>query len=137
EVYKKHHPPSLDDEVWRLEKIGKDGAFHKKLTSEGINTVQDLLKLATVDPTKLIKILGAGMSEKMWVITINHARTCNMSNKRYIFRGSNYTILLNPICQVVEAELDGCVYHAQDLECINRIRITLKIKLPLFFFFFC
>ncbi|MBA0678444.1 hypothetical protein Goari_019790, partial [Gossypium aridum] len=31
ELYKKHHPPSLSDEVWRLEKIGKDGAFHKRL----------------------------------------------------------------------------------------------------------
>lgn len=52
-VYKKHHPPMLNDEVWRLEKIGKDGAFHKKLASENINTVQDLLKLSIVDPQKL------------------------------------------------------------------------------------
>lgn len=43
----------LNDEVWRLEKIGKDGAFHKKLASENINTVQDLLKLSIVDPQKL------------------------------------------------------------------------------------
>jgi hypothetical protein len=27
-VYKKHYPPALKDEVWRLEKIGKDGSFH-------------------------------------------------------------------------------------------------------------
>ena len=43
----------LGDEVWRLEKIGKDGAFHKKLTSEGVNTVQDFLKTSVVDPVKL------------------------------------------------------------------------------------
>ncbi|KAG5536126.1 hypothetical protein RHGRI_023793 [Rhododendron griersonianum] len=55
ELYKKHHPPMLEDEVWRLEKIGKDGAFHKKLTSMGINTVQDFLKLSVVDPSKLRK----------------------------------------------------------------------------------
>lgn len=53
EVYKKHHPPQLEDEVWRLEKIGKDGAFHRKLAAEGINTVQDFLKLSVVDPIKL------------------------------------------------------------------------------------
>lgn len=53
EVYKKHYPPSLDDEVWRLEKIGKDGAFHKKLASEGIKTVQDFLKMSVVDTPKL------------------------------------------------------------------------------------
>ncbi|CAA2981416.1 calmodulin-binding 60 A [Olea europaea subsp. europaea] len=34
ELYKKHHPPFLSDEVWRLEKIGKDGAFHKRLRKE-------------------------------------------------------------------------------------------------------
>ncbi|KAJ6411386.1 hypothetical protein OIU84_008037 [Salix udensis] len=63
-VYKKHHPPTLNDEVWRLEKIGKDGAFHRKLAAEGINTVQDFLKLSVVDRQKLRD--GAGMSEKMW-----------------------------------------------------------------------
>ncbi|KAJ6676983.1 PROTEIN SAR DEFICIENT 1 [Salix viminalis] len=66
ELYKKHHPPMLNDEVWRLEKIGKDGAFHRKLAAEGINTVQDFLKLSVVDRQKLRMILGAGMSEKMW-----------------------------------------------------------------------
>ena len=52
-VYKKHHPPMLEDEVWRLEKIGKDGAFHRKLAAEGINTVQDFLKVSTVEQSKL------------------------------------------------------------------------------------
>ncbi|PPS04228.1 hypothetical protein GOBAR_AA16439 [Gossypium barbadense] len=51
--YKKHHPPMLGDEVWWLEKIGKDGAFHKKLAYEGVNTVQDFLKMLVVDPPKL------------------------------------------------------------------------------------
>jgi hypothetical protein len=55
-VYKKHHPPMLQDEVWRLEKIGKDGAFHRKLTAEGINTVQDFLKLSVVDRQKLRRV---------------------------------------------------------------------------------
>nr|XP_015616224.1 calmodulin-binding protein 60 D [Oryza sativa Japonica Group] len=41
ELYKKHHPPILDDEVWRLEKIGKEGAFHKRLNREKIVTVKD------------------------------------------------------------------------------------------------
>ncbi|KAK4395768.1 protein SAR DEFICIENT 1 [Sesamum angolense] len=55
ELYKKHHPPALEDEVWRLEKIGKAGAFHQKLASHGINTVQDFLKLFIIDPSKLRK----------------------------------------------------------------------------------
>nr|POE69659.1 protein sar deficient 1 [Quercus suber] len=76
----------LDEDVWRLEKIGKDGAFHNKLKSEGIKTVQDFLKLSIVNPQLLRKILGVGMSEKMWEATIKHARTCVLGNKQYIFR---------------------------------------------------
>ncbi|KAK1269760.1 hypothetical protein QJS04_geneDACA006832 [Acorus gramineus] len=53
ELYKKHHPPSLDDEVWRLEKIGKDGAFHKRLCSENIRTVKDFLILLNIDSSRL------------------------------------------------------------------------------------
>lgn len=52
-VYKKHHPPALFDEVWRLEKIGKDGAFHKRLSRENINTVKDFLILLFLDPPRL------------------------------------------------------------------------------------
>lgn len=53
QVYKKHHPPSLSDEVWRLEKIGKDGAFHKRLRQERVNTVKDFLILLFLDPKRL------------------------------------------------------------------------------------
>lgn len=52
-VYKKHHPPSLSDEVWRLEKIGKDGAFHKRLSIERVRTVKDFLILLHLDPARL------------------------------------------------------------------------------------
>jgi hypothetical protein len=55
-VYKKHHPPKLEDDVWRLEKIGKDGAFHKKMIDKGIKTVQDFLKLAVMDTHKLREV---------------------------------------------------------------------------------
>lgn len=52
-VYKKHYPPALNDEVWRLEKIGKDGSFHKRLTKSGIYTVEDFLRLVVRDSPKL------------------------------------------------------------------------------------
>ncbi|XP_030455602.1 protein SAR DEFICIENT 1-like [Syzygium oleosum] len=115
ELYKKHYPPQLGDEVWRLEKIGKEGAFHKKLGEEGINTVQDFLKLSVVDPMKLRRILGPGMSEKIWDATIKHARTCEKGNKHYIYQGTNFSITLNPICQVERAEVSGQVYTHKDL----------------------
>lgn len=52
-VYKKHYPPALNDEVWRLEKIGKDGSFHKRLNKAGICTVEDFLRLVARDLQKL------------------------------------------------------------------------------------
>ncbi|CAL5445187.1 unnamed protein product [Camellia sinensis] len=128
-VYKKHHPPMLEDEVWRLEKIGKDGAFHKKLASMAINTVQDFLKLSVVDQNKLRKILGLGMSEKMWEVTIKHARTCLLGNKLYLSRGGNHTIILNPICQVVKAEINGQTYPTRDSSTtMNRAYIESLVR---------
>lgn len=52
-VYKKHYPPALDDEVWRLEKIGKDGSFHKRLNKANIFTVEHFLRLVVKEPQKL------------------------------------------------------------------------------------
>ncbi|XP_050237442.1 protein SAR DEFICIENT 1-like isoform X2 [Mercurialis annua] len=120
ELYKKHYPPMLNDEVWRLEKIGKDGAFHKKLSASNIENVQDFLKLSIVDKSKLKTILGNGMSEKMWEVTLKHARTCEMGNKHYIFNEHNFTVTLNPICQIMNAIIDGQAYSTQDLPTINR-----------------
>ncbi|XP_048330907.1 calmodulin-binding protein 60 A isoform X3 [Ziziphus jujuba] len=85
ELYKKHHPPSLFDEVWRLEKIGKDGAFHKRLSRENITTVQDFLTLLFTDPPRLRNILGTGMSAKMWEVTVEHARTCVLDKRIFVY----------------------------------------------------
>ncbi|KAM7475560.1 hypothetical protein LguiB_022803 [Lonicera macranthoides] len=85
ELYKKHHPPSLFDEVWRLEKIGKEGAFHKRLSREHIKTVQDFLTILFLDPTRLRNILGTGMSTKMWEVTVEHAKTCILDKKLFLY----------------------------------------------------
>ncbi|WOK95116.1 hypothetical protein Cni_G03823 [Canna indica] len=84
ELYKKHYPPSLDDEVWRLEKIGKDGAFHKRLSNENIKTVKDFLLLLCRDSARLRNILG-GMSARMWEVTIEHARTCILGDQVHVY----------------------------------------------------
>lgn len=52
-MYKKHYPPALHDEVWRLDRIAKDGALHKKLLKAEILTVQDFLRLLVRDPQRL------------------------------------------------------------------------------------
>jgi len=66
-VYKKHYPPALNDEVWRLEKIGKDGAFHKRLTAAGIVTVEGFLRQLVRDSTKL-RAVSASYYVKLIVV---------------------------------------------------------------------
>ena len=67
-VYKKHYPPALHDEVWRLDKIGKDGAFHKRLNLAQILTVEDFLRLVVMDPQRLrnVKFLTKNTILSFW-----------------------------------------------------------------------
>ncbi|XP_074575892.1 protein SAR DEFICIENT 1-like [Curcuma longa] len=101
ELYRKHYPPALSDEVWRLERIGKDGAFHRKLSASNIHTVQEFLKLLAVEPHSLRDILGVGMSDRVWEATVAHAKTCPVEGKLYLYQGSQCSLLLNSICDVV------------------------------------
>eukprot|EP00249_Psilotum_nudum_P024341 c29161_g3_i1 orf=552-2612(-) len=104
ELYKKHYPPALNDEVWRLDKIGKDGAFHKKLNENNIRTVEDFLRLVVMDPQRLRNILGSGMSNKMWESTVEHAKTCVLSGKYYVYytdRSHNIGVIFNHIYQLM------------------------------------
>ncbi|GMN45819.1 hypothetical protein TIFTF001_015008 [Ficus carica] len=111
ELYKKHHPPSLSDEVWRLEKIGKDGAFHKRLSRESIRTVKDFLTLLFVDPPRLRNILGTGMSAKMWEVTVEHARTCVLDKRMYLYCPPNSQqktgVVFNVVGQVMGLLSEG------------------------------
>ncbi|GAB2269883.1 hypothetical protein Dimus_004802 [Dionaea muscipula] len=85
ELYKKHYPPTLSDEVWRLEKIGKDGAFHKRLNKEHVKSVREFLILLHVHPAKLRTILGSGMSARMWEVTVEHAQTCVIDKRVFLY----------------------------------------------------
>lgn len=114
--------------MWRLEKIGKDGTFHKKLSSKNINTVQDFLKLATIDTQQIRTILGSGMSEKMWDVTYKHAKTCVMGSKLFMASGPNYILFLSPICQVVRAIIDGQICPTRDLTGIQKAYIQNYVK---------
>ncbi|CAK9158376.1 unnamed protein product [Ilex paraguariensis] len=117
ELYKKHHPPSLLDEVWRLEKIGKDGAFHKRLSKEKVYTVKDFLTLLFLDPTRLRNILGTGMSAKMWEVAVDHARTCEIDKRCYLYcpSGSQHKagVVFNAVGQLMGI-LSDCQYIATD-----------------------
>ncbi|KAL6573930.1 hypothetical protein OROHE_001472 [Orobanche hederae] len=116
ELYKKHYPPALTDEVWRLEKIGKDGSFHKRLNIAGIQTVEDFLRFVVRDPQKLRNILGSGMSNKMWDILVEHSKTCVLSGKLYVYYPDelkNVGVIFNDI-YVFSGLIAGGQYHSVD-----------------------
>ncbi|XP_048131489.1 calmodulin-binding protein 60 D-like [Rhodamnia argentea] len=85
ESYKKNYPPKSDDEVWRLEKIAKDGKSHKKLRNAGVHKVEDFLMQLFTDSDKLREILGESIIPKYWDCLIRHARTCKISWKLYLY----------------------------------------------------
>uniref|UniRef100_A0A5B7AKZ3 Calmodulin-binding protein 60 D n=1 Tax=Davidia involucrata TaxID=16924 RepID=A0A5B7AKZ3_DAVIN len=115
ESYKKHYPPNLGDELWRLERIAKDGAFHKRLASKKIYTVKDFLRLYVTDPSSLRSIFG-GISSKTWETIIEHATACVLDDDEfYVYRASERVgLVFNSIYKVVAATFDGHNYQSLD-----------------------
>ncbi|KAL7084096.1 hypothetical protein ACP275_14G203800 [Erythranthe tilingii] len=127
EPYKKHYPPSLDDQVWRLEKIAREGPSHKKLTLSGIFSVGDFLKLYATDKYQLRTILK--VSNKTWETIFRHATTCSLDDKRYVFRtATGAGLFLNSIYNVVGVTFDGQDYHS--IESLNpyQTRVVEELK---------
>ncbi|XP_058214194.1 calmodulin-binding protein 60 B-like isoform X2 [Rhododendron vialii] len=124
ESYKKHHPPNLNDEVWRLEKISKGGTYHKALLGKGITTVQEFLQSYSVDPSSLRRVLG-GMSNKIWETITEHATACVLDDNLYIYYkdGERIGLVFNSIFRVVGATFDGQSY--QSLNMLNEFQMGL------------
>lgn len=51
--YRKHDIPSLNDDVWRLKNISKDGPLYDALRGSGILCVKDFLRLYYKDQQAL------------------------------------------------------------------------------------
>ncbi|KAL9243571.1 hypothetical protein vseg_017443 [Gypsophila vaccaria] len=131
ELYKKHYPPALSDEVWRLEKIGKDGAFHKRLTKAGIVSVEDFLRFVVRDPQRLRNILGSGMSNKMWEALIEHSKTCVLSEKLYIYYSEGpqgVGVIFNSIYEFTGLIVGGQYYSTDALSENQKIYADTLIK---------
>ncbi|KAI9117582.1 hypothetical protein K1719_011748 [Acacia pycnantha] len=131
ELYKKHYPPELNDDVWRLEKIGKDGSFHKKLNSAGIFTVQDFLRLVVKDQQKLRNILGSGMSNKMWDALLEHAKTCILSGKLYVYYPEdtrNVGVVFNNIYELRGLISGEQFYSADSLSESQKVYVDALVK---------
>ncbi|XP_008800271.1 calmodulin-binding protein 60 B [Phoenix dactylifera] len=131
ELYKKHYPPALKDDVWRLEKIGKDGSFHKRLNKCGIYTVEDFLRLVVRDPQRLRNILGSGMSNKMWESLVEHAKTCVLSGKYYIFYSDetrSVGAIFNNIYEFCGLIAGGQFYSAETLNDSQKVFADALVK---------
>ncbi|ONM17166.1 calmodulin-binding protein 60 B isoform X3 [Zea mays] len=131
ELYKKHYPPALKDEVWRLEKIGKDGSFHKRLNSSGIYTVEHFLQFLVRDQQKLRSILGSNMSNRMWESLIEHAKTCVLSGNHYIYYSSdarNVGAIFNNIYEFTGLIADDQFISAENLTENQRVFADTLVK---------
>ncbi|KAD5317932.1 hypothetical protein E3N88_17878 [Mikania micrantha] len=111
ESYKKHHPPALGDDIWRLEKIAKDGAFHRRLRSNRICTVKDFLQMYVTNESSLRKILG-GSCNKTWETIIKHAKDCVLDSNLFIYNcgAEGIGLLFNSIFMIMGAAFDGGNY---------------------------
>ncbi|XP_006659322.1 protein SAR DEFICIENT 1-like [Oryza brachyantha] len=121
ELYKKHYPPVLTDNVWRLKNIGKDGPIDKRLEAEGVKNVQDFLKLNTIDPNKLKSLVG--MSDRQWSATLNHAKTCDMGGKCYIFKSEGCDLTFNPVGEILAVRIGDQVSSLHDLIPLQMVQI--------------
>jgi hypothetical protein len=114
ESYQKHYPPylNLNDDVWRLKKIAKEGKFHKRLSSEGIHTVKDLLKLLIINESSLHKMFGK-IPKKSWLAIIEHAKSCVVNDYklyRYLISGQ-IMLIFNAIYKLVGVTFDEQNYY--------------------------
>lgn len=131
ELYKKHYPPALHDDVWRLEKIGKDGSFHKRLSKASIYTVEDFLQLVVRDPQRLRNILGSGMSNKMWDVLVEHAKTCVLSGVLYVYYPDDTRdigVVFNNICELSGLISGGQYYSADTLSDSQKVFVDALVK---------
>ncbi|CAA3020204.1 Hypothetical predicted protein [Olea europaea subsp. europaea] len=110
ESYQKHYPPSLDDEVWRLVKIAKDGPSHKRLAQNGISSLRDFLRWYARDESSLRTILNIS-NKKTWDTIIEHATTCNLDDSLYLYSGAHeIRLFFNCVYKLVGATFYGQNY---------------------------
>ncbi|TKY52289.1 Calmodulin-binding protein 60 G [Spatholobus suberectus] len=130
ETYKKHYPPSLNDDVWRLEQIAKDGKIHKRLSLHGIHTIKDLMRLYTTNPSSLLEKVG-NIPKRSWIAIIEHAKTCVIDdNETFVYHSAEQSIglLFNSIYVLVGVTFDGQNYRSPDTLTLNEKHLVEILK---------
>jgi len=117
EGYKKYDIPMLNDDVWRLKKISKGGAFYDALRGSGILFVKDFLRLYYKDKQALRKILIKA-TEFVWTTIVEHAKKCDPGRELYSFLIEGHSVLLffNSVYQIVGAKFGDNYLPFNDLE---------------------
>ncbi|KAI4301720.1 hypothetical protein L6164_034970 [Bauhinia variegata] len=132
ELYKKHYPPSLDDDIWRLDKIAKDGKIHKRLSLYGIRTVKDLLQCHTTNPTSLCEKFGKIPKKSFEAIT-EHAKSCVIDDyKLYVYQHAAEQpvgLLFNSVYMLVGVTFDGKTYCSPDTLTPAEKHLIERVKL--------
>lgn len=128
EGFEKHYPPMLDDEVWRLEKIGRNGAHHQALTNSGVDTVQKFLQSYFTDEKKLFQTFSK-MSQAAWKTIISHAMTCEVGDDLCLYevKGNNVGLFFDAIYQLVGVKFGDSYKPINELDEIEQSAVeTMK-----------
>ncbi|CAI8615358.1 unnamed protein product [Vicia faba] len=116
EAFKKHYPPFLNDYVWRLKLISKNGPLHKRLRDYEIHTVKDLLRLLIVNEASLHQKFGKIQNE-CWSDIIEHTRSCVVDDFKlygYEMIGQPILLLFNVIFELVGVTFDAQEFYLPD-----------------------
>uniref|UniRef100_A0A1J3CUQ4 Calmodulin-binding protein 60 G n=1 Tax=Noccaea caerulescens TaxID=107243 RepID=A0A1J3CUQ4_NOCCA len=130
ESYKKHHPPYPGDEVWRLEKIAKDGVSATRLGERKIYTVKDFRRGYAIAPNELYSILGVGTSKRTWEAIVAHAMRCVLDETEcymYNANANGISLLFNSVYEVVKVYFgDGTVGNPDQLPTYQLEQLKLE-----------
>ncbi|KAL9267602.1 Calmodulin-binding protein 60 B-like protein [Drosera capensis] len=130
QAYQKHHTPALEDPVWRLRKIAKGGAFHKRLNERGIDTVKEFLQQYHIDAQSLREILGNNVSKKAWEAITGHANACQLDNQQlYAYMNTEgLGLKFNCVYKVVAVTFDGRNYIPVESLDVYQMSLVEELK---------
>ncbi|KAL5135915.1 Calmodulin-binding protein 60 D [Glycine soja] len=117
-TYKKHYPPylKLNDDIWRLKKIAKEGKIHKQLSLHGIHNVKDLLRFYITNEPSLYETFG-NIPKKSWLVITEHAKACEIDDYQlYSYHSEELQVglLFNSIYILVGVTFDWQNYYLPD-----------------------
>lgn len=133
-AYEKRDRPSLNDKVWRLRGIRRDGTLDKQLASDGIHTIKDFLQLLITNEDSLrSKIDKTG--GKLWKKIIAHAKHCDVDDDGcyiyYVTEQPISSLVFNSILKVVEVTFHN-QQNSRSIQSLNpQEKVCICILLPL------